>query len=109
VLMKKAFFDASDAVTTLQGIPKEDLLRILSVSVSPQLLSAFAEMTSKWEQVDLALLAVGLAHSFHSGYSTAIADGTEDKNLHLEYLNAQQRAAATTINGAAPGPARPHS
>lgn len=102
--MKKAFFDASEAVKTLQGIPKDDLLRILSVSVSPQLFTAFAEMTSNWEQVDLALLATGLCHSFHSGYSTAITDVAADKNLHLEYVNEQQRnaiAAGTAANGTA--------
>ncbi len=96
--MKKSFFDATDAVKTLQGIPKDDLLRILSVSISPQLLSAFAEMVSGWEQVDIALLAVGFCHSFHSGYSTAIDDGASNKNLHVEYVNEQQRAAASAAS-----------
>ncbi len=100
MLMKKAFFDASEAVKTLQGIPKDDLLRILSVSISPQLVSAFAEMVSGWEQVDIALLAVGLCHSFHSGYSTAIDDTAANRNLHVEYVNEQQRNAVAASNAA---------
>lgn len=92
----------------MQGLPREDVLRILSVSVSPQLISAFAEMTANWEQVDLALLAAGLCHSFHSGYSTAIADVSTDKNLHLEYINEQQRNAIAST-GSASGASRPNS
>lgn len=106
--MRKSFFDSAEATKTLQGIPKDDLLRILSVIVSPQLLTAFAEMTDKWEQVDLALLAVSLCHSFHAGYSTAIADLTKEPptSLHLEYLNEQQRSAGSPgANPAAAGPA----
>lgn len=110
VLLKKAFFDPADAVRTLQGIPKDDLLRILSVIVPPSLSSAYAEMVAEWEQVDLALLATGFCNSFHSGYSTCITDVTKQNpsSLHQEYVDEQQRNANTGSAAIASAASRPN-
>lgn len=88
----------------MQGIPEDDLLRILSVQVPPDLKQAFAEMVGGMNHLDRALLAVSFSNAFHGGYSTAIEDLSQPspRNLHMEYMN-DKRIADSATTAAGPG------
>lgn len=104
VLLKKAFFDSIEAVKACQGIPDDDMARVVRGALPPELVPSMAEMYSKLDQLDRAQLFVGYCYAFHIGYSQRIADEAAKTNLHMEYVNEQKSNGAAAPAAPSTGP-----
>lgn len=94
ILVRKVYLDTVEAVKSLSGLSREELLRLIGQQLPKALLETCWPFISQLEPVDLAQFAVVQCFSFHSGYSVCLGDAADGKNLHVEYE--QQRAAAPT-------------
>ena len=94
ILMRKVYLDQVEAVKSLSGLAREELLRIVGQQMPPALLETAWPFVNQLEPVDLAQLAVIQGFAFHSGYSVCLGDGAEGRNLHVEYESQRATAAA---------------
>lgn len=99
--MKKAFHDVVDAVKACQGIPEDDMARVVRSLLPAPLLASMAEMYSKLDALDRAQLAISMGFAFHCGYAICLSDVGNGQNMHVEYAN-EQRANGTPAGNASP-------
>lgn len=91
--MRRAFHDPAQAYQTAIALPPNDLLAVIGEVVHPSLQNEWLSICSKLTQEDRAALSAGLNFAFHCGYSLAIDNFNEGKNLHQDYVNAAQQSA----------------
>lgn len=97
--MKKTFFDVVDAVKACQGIPEDDMARVVRSVLPPVLLPSMAEMYAKLDALDRAQLSICMSFAFHCGYAMSLDDVSNGKNQHVEYVNEQRANGSPAVAG----------